>query len=198
MSNAKTYRRIVRTSFVALAAALMLAASFIVVRTVGAQASTKNRIAFERANEIFVMDEDGSNEVALAIGFDPTWSPNGNKIAYTSGTDDVDSWNISVMNADGSGQTQLTTTGGYSPAWSPDGTKIVSFALQQTTTLAGSIRSTRTAPMNSSFRYRLRCNRNSALPGRRTARRSCLKVPPIASRSTSTLSRQTAVVLRRS
>jgi Tol biopolymer transport system component len=58
--------------------------------------------------------------------FDPTWSPDGRKIAY------VGDGKIYVMNADGSGKRRLTPTRNAAPgnrpdsrpAWSPDGRKI--------------------------------------------------------------------------
>jgi hypothetical protein len=73
------------------------------------------------------MNADGSGQTRLtdnnAQDFEPSWSPDGTKIAFTSDRDG--NYQIYVMNADGSGQTRLTDTGGNSyPSWSPDGTKI--------------------------------------------------------------------------
>jgi len=57
--------------------------------------------------------------------YDPSWSPDGTKIAYVG---HADAWyrHIWVMNNDGSGKTQLTSGSvvDSSPAYSPDGTKI--------------------------------------------------------------------------
>jgi dipeptidyl aminopeptidase/acylaminoacyl peptidase len=62
--------------------------------------------------------------------YDPSWSPDGRKIAYRyqPGEDEAEA-EIYVMNADGSGKRNLTRSPGqdHSPAWSPDGSKI-SFA----------------------------------------------------------------------
>ena len=86
-------------------------------------------------NDIWVMDANGSNQVALTTtdqptqNIAPTWSPNGLEIAYStnstpSGTDD----GIHVMNANGTNQHRLLPGG--TPvstnvlAWSPDGAKI--------------------------------------------------------------------------
>lgn len=74
--------------------------------------------------EIYVMNADGSNQIRLTNNaghdFQPTWSPDGRKIAYIREFD-----KINVMNADGSGQTTIYQTEYlYALAWSPDGTKI--------------------------------------------------------------------------
>jgi TolB protein len=73
------------------------------------------------------MNADGGNPVNLTnrpTTFDenPSWSPDGSKIAYSAGGD------IYVMNADGSGRVDITDDPSFSdnnPAWSPDGSMIV-------------------------------------------------------------------------
>jgi Tol biopolymer transport system component len=78
--------------------------------------------------EIYVMNADGSNPINLtnSPGEDayPTWSPDGNRIAFASIRDGDQE--IYVMNVDGSSQIRLTTRRGpdYEPAWSPDGIRI--------------------------------------------------------------------------
>ncbi len=78
------------------------------------------------------MDAQGGDATRLteSSGLDafPAWSPDGEKIAFTSGRDGNPE--IYVMNADGSGQTNITNNpaqdsiqGDFS--WSPDGTKIL-------------------------------------------------------------------------
>ncbi|HDR3890873.1 TPA: PD40 domain-containing protein, partial [Bacillus cereus] len=55
---------------------------------------------------------------------DPSWSPDGQKIAFTSFRDGNPE--IYVMNTDGSNQTRITNSPGNNidPSWSPDGQKI--------------------------------------------------------------------------
>ena len=82
------------------------------------------KIAFERDNEIFLMNSDGSGAAPLTSDGiakrDPVVSADGRFVAY--GYDR----NIWVINSDGGGAHAITTGGAndQSPAFSPDGRKI--------------------------------------------------------------------------
>jgi Tol biopolymer transport system component len=80
---------------------------------------------------IYLVHTDGTGLVLLADGPDPwnehpTWSPDGTRIAYHSGTGNFPSFTLWAINSDGSDQVQLThlPPGALYPAWSPDGAKI--------------------------------------------------------------------------
>ena len=72
---------------------------------------------------IYVMETDGSNQTNLTSSTawheDPSWSPDGSKIAFTAFRED--SFDIYVMDADGSNQTNLTNDVAWDkdPSWSP-------------------------------------------------------------------------------
>lgn len=81
--------------------------------------------AVSNSGNLYTMASDGSNVFPLTldggVNTEPAVSPDGGKIAWRGGSNQV--W---VMNADGSGARQLTTCGYNSdPSWSPDGTRIV-------------------------------------------------------------------------
>jgi CSLREA domain-containing protein len=79
------------------------------------------------SSQIWEMNGDGSNQhplTSVGSNLQPTFSPNGSKIAFDSNRNGQ--YQLFVMNADGSGQTQVMTTGGAvgGSSWSPDGSQI--------------------------------------------------------------------------
>ena len=70
--------------------------------------------------KLYLINADGTGLTEIGLGFDPSWSPVEDKIAYSSNNQ------IYTMNSNGEDITQLTTEySNWVPAWSPDGTKIV-------------------------------------------------------------------------
>ena len=85
-------------------------------------------------SKIMVMNIDGSQELCLSgddtetSNHDPTWSPDGTRIVFSSYNLTEDNSDIYVVDADGNNLTKLTDTSKRDetdPDWSPDGTQIV-------------------------------------------------------------------------
>lgn len=79
--------------------------------------------------QIYVMDIEGTNLRRLTFkgtyNASPRWSPRGDKIAFASDSTGG-SFQVYLMNPDGSGIQQLTTAGSNEdPSWSPDGRHLV-------------------------------------------------------------------------
>ena len=107
----------------------------------GTQASGENgRIAFTRNSgsdpDIWSMRPNGGDPVNLtansaAIDAEPSWRPDGRKLAFISNrmtaTNPQGDVEIFVMNPDGTGVRQLTanTLDDEFPSWSPDGRRLV-------------------------------------------------------------------------
>jgi sugar lactone lactonase YvrE len=81
-------------------------------------------------SRIWVMNADGTGQAQLpvapaiesAVDIQPQWSPDGTQIAFASTR--VDTWNVWVINADGSGLRRVTNFLSNDPAWSPDGRQL--------------------------------------------------------------------------
>jgi Dipeptidyl peptidase IV (DPP IV) N-terminal region len=88
-------------------------------------AGTNGRIAFysnrPTGDGIYEIQPDGSGETFITQGHQPTWSADGQKIAFVRAGD------IWVMDANGGNQIQITNSGAgdTDPAWTPSGQFIV-------------------------------------------------------------------------
>ena len=106
----------------------------IVYRVTGEKGIASTRITFVQdvgggAKELFLMDYDGYNPVLLtgnrSINLSPRWSPDGNRIAYTSYRDNNP--DLFLLDLRSGRRTVISKTPGLNatPAWSPDGDWLV-------------------------------------------------------------------------
>jgi TolB protein len=110
------------------------------VSAVAQTIAPNGRIVFASAADgdwdVWTMNADGSDAVNLtsegepAAGWQdaqPSWSPDGTRIVFTSTRGGGEDSDIFVMNADGSGISPVTATEDpeHAPDWSPDGSRIV-------------------------------------------------------------------------
>jgi TolB protein len=97
--------------------------------------SLKGRIAFSggppHAEDVYVINADGTDLTRVttdpAADFDPSWSPDGERIAYRHQPGDDLSTDIYTIKTHGSGLRNLTRSDGvadWGPAWSPDRNEI--------------------------------------------------------------------------
>ena len=116
----------------ALFAVALISTLLIPVPATATFPGTNGKIVFQSDDgdnsEIWIMNADGSDETRLTLGthdFEPSWSPDGQRIAFHSFRDS-EAAEIYVMNADGSNPTRLTDNQANDSdvSWSPDGSLI--------------------------------------------------------------------------
>lgn len=80
------------------------------------------------ASRIVVMNRNGSGRRTLALGTDPSWSPDGSRILFKTPTPQGGGfgWQLAISGPDGSSITRLAP--GVHPTWSPDGSRIAFMA----------------------------------------------------------------------
>ena len=121
------------------ASSMLIAALAVTVISPSVMATTfgpNGRITFMRDDghgtyQVWTANPDLSHQVKVTTdgGAFPAWSPDGSRIAFSSGrsdpdpTDDVEIQDVFTMRADGSDVRQVTESlgGSEKPAWSPDG-----------------------------------------------------------------------------
>jgi Tol biopolymer transport system component len=120
----------------AVLVALLIALAAPWVSASRASPDANGKIAFQSEGDIWTMNPDGTDQIQLTSWFgyeqEPSWSPDGTKIAFARDVTGGDLFHIFVMNQDGSEQTDLTPDArlmSRDPTWSPDGSRIAYVAL---------------------------------------------------------------------
>ena len=109
-------------------------------------------------SDLWVMDGDGGSPVNLtndqAYNLSPTWSPDGQRIAFArtnsfgpgpiipgSNSEDSTDWDLWAIDADGGNLVQLTQgpSQDIRPAWSPDGRRIAYASIDEEDTFAADL-----------------------------------------------------------
>ncbi|HKT60309.1 MAG TPA: Ig-like domain-containing protein [Gemmatimonadales bacterium] len=103
-----------------------------------------NVLAFSKDGDLYVINADGTGlrQVTSGVGrdFEPAWSPDGTRIAFTRYRPDLGSprWGeaaIYLVNVDGTGLLRLSgrsdSTFDAHPSWSPDGTRIAFYSRRE-------------------------------------------------------------------
>ena len=86
--------------------------------------SKRGLIAFDRGASIWVVNPKNGKQRLVGPGSQPTWSPDGRRLAYVAVPKRGNNTDIFVMRASGSGRKRLTATASLNetqPAWSPGG-----------------------------------------------------------------------------
>ncbi len=79
----------------------------------------------KRGGTIFTANVDGSNATEIGPGFNPSWSPDGNRIAYAGCQPNSTQCGIFVYDLKTKWPTLITRDNGGNPQWSPRGDRIV-------------------------------------------------------------------------
>ncbi len=74
---------------------------------------------------IFTAEADGSNITEIVQGFNPSWSPDGSRIAYTTCQPNTSTCGLFLFDLKSKTPTILTHDNGANPQWSPRGDRLV-------------------------------------------------------------------------